>query len=327
MDESIVNRESELLSLKEQLYKESATMAKYALASGKKIPQGTVEIIQKFAMEPKPDAEKPAAKNPADLQNVKQLVNIHEKLARIIAPATPRAVLMMETEAAKSSFFKALGAYPLIRRMMLAAIISLFTFIGVSLFPEVNATTIKADILNLSGFPLLLLFTLYLAAAGLGGSFSALFQANKYIVAGTYEPRYDSSYWIRFALGLIAGLFLAVVIPIGQGLSNNLEAMGKPLLGMLGGFSASLVFRILTRLLESVESLVAGGKAEVVEAKEKEMLTRIDAEDQRNRSELASELFRTLQETASSSDPEEIKTKFNELQKKLSMVDSQGVQG
>jgi hypothetical protein len=321
------NFESDLTSLKEQLFKECATMAKYALASGKKIPQGTIEIIQKFAMEPKPDPDKSAAKNPADLQNVKQLINIHEKLARIIMPATPRAVLMMETEAAKSSFFKALGAYPLIRRMMLAAIISLLIFIGVSLTPYVNNSKTAGDIFQSSGIPLLLNLTLYLAMAGLGGSFAALFKANKYIVKGTYEPKYDSSYWIRFVLGLIAGLFLAVVIPINKNLSDNLEAMGKPLLALLGGFSASIVFRILTRLLESVESLVTGGKAEAVEAKEKEMLTRITAEDLRNRSELAAELFKTLQETASSSDPEEIKAKLNELQKKLSMTDSESVQG
>jgi hypothetical protein len=318
------NLESDLASLKEQLYKECAAMAKFALASGKKIPLGTIEIIQKYVTEPKSDPDKAEAKNPPNLQNVKQLVNIHEKLARIILPATPRAVLMLEIESSKPSCFKFLGAYPLIRRLMLAAIISLFIFIGVSLSPEVNNTGGAGDILQSSGFPLLLNLTLYIAAAGLGASFAALFLANKYIVAGTFEPKYDSSYWIRFTLGLIAGMVLAVIIPVSQKTDSSLQSMGKPLLAMLGGFSSSLVFRILTRLLESVESLVTGGKTEAVEAKEKEMTARLTAEDLRNRSELASDLFKVLQETASSTDPEEIKAKFNDLQKKISLGDGDG---
>jgi hypothetical protein len=37
--------------------------------------------------------------------------------------------------------------------------------------------------------------------AGLGACFAALFLANRYIAEGTFDPKYESSYWIRFILG------------------------------------------------------------------------------------------------------------------------------
>lgn len=53
----------------------------------------------------------------------------------------------------------------------------------------------------------------YLAAAGLGVSFAALYKANTFIANGTFDPTYHASYWIRFFLGLIAGLILAIMVP------------------------------------------------------------------------------------------------------------------
>lgn len=180
----------------------------------------------------------------------------------------------------------------------------------------------SGDVLRSSGIPLLLNLLFYIAAAGLGASFTALFTANQYIVKGTFEPKYDPSYWIRFILGLIAGMVLAAILPINQKLSGGLQAMGRPLLAMLGGFSSSLLYEVLTRVSEAVESLVTGGKSEAVDAKVNEMNLKNAVDNIRNRSELAGEIIKTLQETASSTDPEEIRTKFNELQKKLSMTDS-----
>ena len=45
----------------------------------------------------------------------------------------------------------------------------------------------------------------------------ALFEANKYVVASTFDPKYESSYWIRFVLGLIAGLLLSKFVSLKTG--------------------------------------------------------------------------------------------------------------
>lgn len=63
------------------------------------------------------------------------------------------------------------------------------------------------------------------------------------------EARHSSD-WVRFNLGLIAGMVLAVLVPIDTG-SKTFE---RPLLALLGGFSASVVYRILQRLVDTLES-------------------------------------------------------------------------
>jgi hypothetical protein len=103
-----------------------------------------------------------------------------------------------------------------------------------------------------------------MSAAAMGGCFHALFIAHTYIGRGTYDPRFESSYWMRIGLGIIAGLVLSQMIPIGPELdsvsgeatqASAASVFSKPLLALLGGFSATLVYTILQRLVETVESL------------------------------------------------------------------------
>lgn len=296
----------DMSSLSEQAYQECLAMAKYALASGKRIPQGTMEILQKFASRSKS-------------QNIKSLVQIHEKLARVIAPATPQTILILETEAAKKNFFNFLGLLPLVRRLMLAAFIFLTLFIGVQTFPEADLA-INPNILDTEyGIFLLLVLTL-IAAAGLGASFAALFQVNRYITSGTYDPKYESSYWIRFILGIISGLTLSILIPPEwyKNANTDFSQFAKPLLAMLGGFSTTVVYRILSRLVETVESLITGSKEEEFSVKEQQLNTRFAEEDFHNRQELAVDLMNIMQQIEPQTDPLQIKDQLNTLLKKVS---------
>jgi hypothetical protein len=91
-----------------------------------------------------------------------------------------------------------------------------------------------------------------LTAAAVGACFANLFRAYRYVSAGTYDPKLDMSYWMRLILGLIAGYILAELI------SLDFDTMlGRPLLAILGGFSASAVFKFLERLVQSVETIVS----------------------------------------------------------------------
>jgi hypothetical protein len=127
-----------------------------------------------------------------------------------------------------------------------------------SLSATVDRESMVRDIYTMNGLPLLTLLCFLLSAAGLGSTFQALFTAHSYVSNATYDPRYDTSYWIRIGLGLVAGLLLSVLVPVGTG--SSAPTIAKPVMALLGGFSAGLVYRILQRLVETVESLFQGDR-------------------------------------------------------------------
>ena len=76
-----------------------------------------------------------------------------------------------------------------------------------------------------------------------------------------------SSYWARIILGLIAGLMLAELIPLKLfGGSQEVSKLTKPLLALLGGFSATIVHRILTKIIEMIESVFKANVQDTVDA-------------------------------------------------------------
>ena len=114
---------------------------------------------------------------------------------------------------------------------------------------------------------------------GLGACFAGLFQANRYIANNTFDPKFESSYWIRIVLGLMAGIILAELIPLNllsesgtsgseSGGSSSIAALGKPVLALLGGFSAAAVYRIIARIVDALESLVRGDTKDAMAARD-----------------------------------------------------------
>ncbi|HEX2191718.1 MAG TPA: hypothetical protein VHH09_00855 [Acidimicrobiales bacterium] len=275
------------VGLYEQLVGECQAMASYALASGLRVPPATLETLETIAPQGPPgspdDLPGPAA--PADGQDVghppvalRRIVQVHHQLVEIVAPATPRTLLLLSRERSEPNKWRFLGPVPLVRRMMLAGVLLLLTFIVTSLSSEVNTTS--GDIFRSSGTELLINELFLLSAAGVGAAFAALFTANRYVARGTYDPKYESSYWIRFVLGLIAGIVLAVLVPLDQGNSS----FTRPLLALLGGFSASVVYRILDRLVDTLESLFKGeGRDAALVA---EQAARVQAGEQRAQDQL-----------------------------------------
>jgi hypothetical protein len=99
-----------------------------------------------------------------------------------------------------------------------------------------------------------------------------LFTAYQYIAAGTYDTTYESSYWIRYILGLIAGVVLPSLIPVSSG--NSSAAVTRPLLALLGGFSAAVLYRILQRFVEIVEALAEGDSKRTEQARNEALTAR-----------------------------------------------------
>jgi len=164
-----------------------------------------------------------------------------------------------------------------------------------------------------------LLFNLLflIAAAGLGASFQALFQANRYVVAGTFDPKYESSYWIKFVLGLLAGLLLAELVPLGTGEATEskgiMGGLGKPALAILGGFSAALIYRVINRLITAVESLVRGETTDIIATREQAVRVHASEEIGRNRLKLAGNLISLQQQIGAGASPEQLNRKIGQL--------------
>lgn len=313
------------ISLAEQLVLECEAMAKYAFASGLAVPGKIIQALENFSkkiakgMEPAGDsAGTNGTAGPA--ADIRPLISVHERLVKIVEPAKPRTILLLEEESQRSGIFKFLGSVTFIRRMILAALICLVLFVSISLSPEINNQPGSWNLFQTSGWSLLLKELFLLTAAGLGASFTALFKANRYIVEGTFDPKYESSYWIRFSLGFIAGMILATLIPIEKSLDAD---FGKPLLAMLGGFSADLVYRIISRAIESLESLFRGDNKSLVQAQKQYAMVRSAEEGVQNRFKVAANIMKVQQEIDAGMKPEEVKKKMGKLMDDMVGVDSQ----
>lgn len=249
------------LHLRNYLLDECHAMVKFLSAEGRNIPDESQKLLNKH--------------NDESLWKSEDIIHLHKVLSHAVLPARPKTIWLLYNEENKKSFFSFLGPVGLVRKLMLVAIVSLIIFITISLSPKVNAQSVAMGILAGHGTELLLNLSFFLSAAALGACFSNLFEANKYIVQTIFDPKYESSYWIRFVLGLIAGLMLAVLIPITpsqETSSLKISFISFPLLAMLGGFSASLVYRILRRIVNTVESFITGHPDKDKKLQEKDQL-------------------------------------------------------
>lgn len=291
------------------------------------------------AKAPKPGAE--VANQSLDQQAnrpilppIKKLIELHIALTRVISPATPRSILLLVSE--ESSPWRFLGPVPLVRQMMLLALISLASFVLISLCPQINVDQINKSLLEHNGISLLLNELFLISAAAVGACFANLFEANRHCTNGTFDPRYNSSYWVRFVLGMIAGLILAEVISFEM-LQGSAQAqiqpsetttttvsglvasqpMVKPILAMLGGFSSDLVIRILRRIVTGVESMLNGDPREQIRSSQAAEREQAQMESDRERVLLASELADLKSKLGEGAEAEAASKQLDELLNRL----------
>ena len=304
-------------SLRYQLYREARAMAEYALANGKTVPEAAIRTIDKFTEQNDTAlGNRPNAKMDLDIG---ELLAAHCTLTRIVEPAKPNTILLLDIEQGVTGFMKFLGPVSLIRQMMIAAIISLILFIGLTLTEEVSHDS--GNIMLQDGMELLLNLLFYLAAAGLGASFAALYKANTFIANGTFDPTYHASYWIRFFLGLIAGLILAIMVSeeyFSKHLSETpfLEkGIIRPLLAMLGGFSADLTHTVLSRLVETIRSLFTGSPKDQLANKKKALQVDFAAQQNQQHLHMATSLIDLQQIINRGATAEQINQKIDQILK------------
>jgi hypothetical protein len=153
--------------------------------------------------------------------------------------------------------------------MLGLAILSLFMLLGIALSNVINVVNMGQTMLTLAGYTLLVKEAYLVSAASLGTCFQNLQKINVVIANGTYDPKFQSTYWARWVMGVVSGLILSQLIWVFLLRPSTTEAsvapatVGQPLLALLGGYSSDLVQGILSRTIETVASFfhVSGATA------------------------------------------------------------------
>jgi hypothetical protein len=182
----------------------------------------------------------------------------HAALAELVTPAMPRAIALIYREQKTHPMLCLLGPIPTVRRLLMLALFSIITMLLIALLPNVNAGTLSKDLLDSSGWELFICEMFLLTASTVGSSFVALFHVHEFVARGTYDPRQRSTYMLQVVLGLISGILLSEIL--GSYIMKASRPEGaipfeRSLLALVGGFSSSLVYRILHRILVAIESL------------------------------------------------------------------------
>ena len=317
------------ISLEHYILAECLAMAKYAFSSGMKVPGWLAEKLELIAAsELSKDAKLSATPDLPRTEDregpqtgprqhhrantAKDLAAMHGHLSEIISPAIPGTILLLAMESATAGFWSWLGPVRLVRGLVTVAIVCLVVFIALSLSPQVSVESISKSVFESHGIPLLLNLLFLLTAAGLGACFAALFQANRYIAECTFDTKYESSYWIRFILGLMAGLILSQLLPLSADKTTAI-AMTKPTLAMLGGFSAAVVYRMLHRLVEAVESLVKGETRDIAAAQAQASQARLASQSLQTRIHLAASLTKLQQQLGAKASPEALQQELDRI--------------
>ncbi|SLN70827.1 hypothetical protein ROA7450_03866 [Roseovarius albus] len=111
--------------------------------------------------------------------------------------------------------------------------------------------------------PLMLRIYLFFGALGmLGAAYSSIYDSFTYVREGRYDMRLASTYFVRILLGGFSGVLLA------EPLSAFLEqgVISSILLAFLGGFSAQLVYDLLTKLVDSVGNMFRADRRKEMQA-------------------------------------------------------------
>jgi hypothetical protein len=251
-------------SLKTSMHYQCRVMLDFALKNGKEVDATQVSVVEH---------------SPAKT-NIQAIVGAYNYLADLVKPALPGTLIMFDKSKKEKSALSILGPLPIVRHFMLLSILSLIALIMTSLSGQVNIESIQMSMLQGEGWSQVLRFMFLLAAGSVGASFYALFEMNNYISSGTFDTKYASTYWSRFVLGLVAGILLSELFVVFIEPSQETQDSGaplasaayllKPILAILGGFSASLVYRILNRLISAVESIFTGSADQMIEQKKQE---------------------------------------------------------
>lgn len=316
----------------QRMARECDAMLQHALSTGRIVPAEVIERLDQAVSIPDgavaiamPDRRDDASAADAatrsapalEMSRFVSLAVAHSGLARMIAPATPEAVLLMSDERERHPLWSEFGPLPLVRQMLCLALVSLIAVLGVGVFEEVNTANLNKSMLELSGFPLVVIELFLVSAASLGSCFANLQRINTVISEGTYDPRVQSTYWTRWVMGIISGIVLSQIVYDFLVQSGNPTAgeavpavVGQPLLALIGGYSVDFVHGMLRRAINTLGNFFGLSMDGATNPPRARMAESPAQERQTMASELA-QLQRTL--TSDSTEAEELRKQLDGL--------------
>ena len=151
-----------------------------------------------------------------------------------------------------------LNKLPLVRNLILLALVFLSAFIITSLFPEVNNDSLDEGIMSNSGKSLLLNLVFLASVSGLGVVFYMLKDVSSSVKDGTLIPE-DTIYYVALVvLGVIAGLIMSEILSLYNSDPNGINLFNKSVLALVGGFSSDAIFSILQGVINKIKSIFTG---------------------------------------------------------------------
>lgn len=235
----------------EQTLKDFQLMLHYALAEGLLMDDKTRETVA-------------AAQSAPGVPNFPALMAAHAALSKVVSPATP---LSLEATRPAPGPMGSLRRPPLIMWMIIIALVAAIGFVVTNIFSG-SPTVEKAN---------------WCFAAALGAVFYVLFTAHGYVKDRTFDPRYNAVYLIRFVLGVLSGLILAIVLErfMKSSPNNTVSNLGPSVIALLGGFSTEAVYQVLQRFVDMLLAAVRGddsdaAKTKASQAAQKELLALAD---------------------------------------------------
>ncbi len=287
-----------------EVWRQASAMIRYSLERGRTPNATDILVVENIGSDPSDE-------------EVAALVRAHKDLSTLVAPAMPKTLALLyfqpdeqtgavssEEHSVQSQPFPWLGSVRLVRMMLALAMILVPLFIALALAVGTRLSSTEGlftgDIVDKTQTGCYLI-----VAASLGASFAALFKARRYIENLSYDDQYESSYWMRFVLGLLAGLILAVILSIllpsssnPNDVTNDAFQVTVPLLALVGGFSSDLVYRILKRVIEAIETLIEGSASEAADLQAQQSESRLKAQALESDANLHAQLLAGQQQEA-----------------------------
>lgn len=231
---------------------------------------------------------------PSGRASMHALVETHRRLAELVAPAMPMTLQLLSYPKG-DSIAPWLGPIRLTRMLagLSLVLIPTFLFLAVTVGTNIEvASLFSGDDFVANGITAVYL----LVGSALGATFAALFKAYRYIEDLSYDEKNEPSYWVRWILGVVAGLILSIVIAQSGVFPPREEAetgfrLTVPLLAIAGGFSSDLVYRVLERVVVAIETLVQGATGDSIRRAQMELETRTSRKELERRSLLVAELL------------------------------------
>jgi hypothetical protein len=241
-----------------------------------------------------------------DVALIAALNDAHRRLTMAVYPAMPKTLHLLRGDQ-NPSVLAWLGPVRLVRMFMALAVVllSLFVVLGLSIGVTGDDTGDRFFGGNLVERSRVAIYLV--TSSALGATFAGLTKAFRYIGNLSYDEKYESSYWIRLVLGVVSGLILSIVL--SQVFFNPAQESSTgfkitvPLLAVVGGFSSDLVYNMLRRVIDALETLVSGSASEQVEAAVSEAEARNRAAHLSERASIARQLIAIRSQLPADAEP------------------------